>query len=199
MGSASSVMLPEDFRWENSEGGKRLRLRSMDVLEVRRQLAGWVVEILVPQAHTGPNTLVVSSLAAGVRSGSRWARSRKHFLAGLACGNTPRPTRAPAAGEREGPALVPRAPAPVSGHAQLAAEIDEVRRLKTQLDKSLLRLESAYGELLAMESERAAAVRQEVEAMASKLPEQARSACDEHLRKLASLANGGEVMGRRQA
>lgn len=143
----------------------------MDVLEVRRQRSGWVVEILVPLAK-GPNTLVVGSMAAGLRCGARWARNRRQFLAGLACG-------ASEARNATGPDPArPRvtSPAQLSRYAALAAEIEAMRRLKGQLDRSLNNLEAAYGKLLSGESGRASAL-EEVDALADRLPRREQEAC----------------------
>jgi hypothetical protein len=176
---APIVALPEGFSWESSERGRLLRIGSMDVLEVRRQRGGWVVEILVPLAHDGPNTLVVGSMAAGLRCGARWARNRRQFLAGLACG----PSEARAA---TGPGSMRHAaasPARLSRFAGLAVEIDELRRLKGQLDRSLNNLEIAYGKLLSGESERAAAL-EAVDALVDKLPRREQEACRDNIETL---------------
>jgi hypothetical protein len=173
------VALPEGFSWESSERGRLLRIGSMDVLEVRRQRGGWVVEILVPLAHDGPNTLVVGSLAAGLRCGARWARSRRQFLAGLACGASEARAATGADPARQRIA----SPAQLSRYAALGAEIEEMRRLKAQLERSLNNLEVAYGKLLSGESARTSAL-DEVDALVDRLPSREQEACRDNIETL---------------
>ncbi len=102
MTRAVPAQLPDCFRWiEEDGGGQRLFLENVQVLEVRQQRNGWVVEIHLQQDHTQPSQIVaVRSPAAGVRWGARWSKLRAPQLAAMVAirrRHAPRTTTAVAA------------------------------------------------------------------------------------------------------
>ncbi|MCP1582025.1 hypothetical protein [Pseudoxanthomonas mexicana] len=86
MTKALPARLPDCFRWvEDSDGRHRLMLENVDILEVRRQRMGWVVEIRVQEgaASAPPQVVAVRSPAAGIRWGARWSKARAPQLAAM--------------------------------------------------------------------------------------------------------------------
>jgi hypothetical protein len=85
MTKALPAQLPECFRWvEESDGRHRLMLENVDILEVRRQRMGWVVEVRLQQeAASSPQIVAVRSSAAGIRWGARWSKARAFQLAAM--------------------------------------------------------------------------------------------------------------------
>lgn len=85
MTKAIPAQLPDCFRWiEDDGGGQRLFLENVEVLEVRQQRNGWVVEIHLRQDRTQPSQIIaVRSPSAGVRWGARWSKLRAPQLAAM--------------------------------------------------------------------------------------------------------------------
>ena len=86
MTKALPARLPDCFRWvEEDEGRHRLFLENVEVLEVRRQRMGWVVEVYLQQeaAPCHPQIVAVRSPAAGIRWGARWSKIRAPQLSAM--------------------------------------------------------------------------------------------------------------------
>ena len=83
MSTALPSKLPDCFRWTEEEERRRLFLDNVEVLEVRRQRHGWVVEVHLLEAAQLPQVVAVRSPAAGMRWGARWTKQRASQLVTL--------------------------------------------------------------------------------------------------------------------
>ncbi len=95
MSAALPSKLPDCFRWTEEEGRRRLFLENVEVLEVRRQRHGWIVEIHLLEAAQPPQVIAVRSLAAGMRWGARWTKQRASQLVALVAIRRRLATRSP--------------------------------------------------------------------------------------------------------
>ena len=83
MTKAASPRLPERFIWIEEMDRRRLFLENVEVLEVRPQLRGWVVQVHLDDPHQRHPIVVVRSSVEGMRWGARWSRQRAPQLAAM--------------------------------------------------------------------------------------------------------------------
>ncbi|SBV37569.1 hypothetical protein STPYR_12505 [uncultured Stenotrophomonas sp.] len=95
MSRAAPCRLPAPFGWTEGENSRHLFLGKVEVLEVRTQRRGWIVQIHLQDPLRPQPKVAVRSPNAGMRWGARWAKARVHLLtaiaaAGPAAAPTPR-------------------------------------------------------------------------------------------------------------
>ncbi|KRG68039.1 hypothetical protein ABB29_14795 [Pseudoxanthomonas dokdonensis] len=84
--------LPDCFHWVEDEAGRqRLFLHNIEVLEVRQQRGGWVVQVHLNDSQLPAPMVAVRSPAAGMRWGARWSKLRAPQLAALVAGRRHEP------------------------------------------------------------------------------------------------------------
>jgi len=109
MSRALPCRLPAAFGWEEAEGRRRLLLGDVEVLEVRTQRDGWIVQVHLQDALYLQPSVAVRSPGAGMRWGARWARTRVRLLLRIAdahgrdCAYCREQARLPAMARRSGP------------------------------------------------------------------------------------------------
>ncbi len=84
MTKAVPSKLPECFYWIEDPGRRRLFFENVEVLEVRQQRRGWIVQIHLSDPLSDTPMVAVRSPAAGMGWGARWTKQRAPQLAALA-------------------------------------------------------------------------------------------------------------------
>ena len=96
MSTALPSKLPDCFHWTEEDGCRRLFLDNVEVLEVRQQRHGWIVEVHLLDVAQLPQVVAVRSPAAGMRWGARWTKQRASQLTALVALRRRQASRAPA-------------------------------------------------------------------------------------------------------
>ncbi|MBN8768990.1 MAG: hypothetical protein J0I01_12435 [Stenotrophomonas nitritireducens] len=84
MSRAVPCRLPATFDWREAEDSKRLFLGDVEVLEVRIQRHGWIVQVHLQDPLYRQPSVAVRSPNAGMRWGARWAKLRVRLLQRIA-------------------------------------------------------------------------------------------------------------------
>jgi len=78
------MKLPPGFSWEgdeeNATGPMSLLLEDRQILHIRPQRSGWVVEITMVDPERPQPEVAVRSVAAGMRWSARWVNGRRERL-----------------------------------------------------------------------------------------------------------------------
>lgn len=84
MSRAVPCRLPAPFDWMEEEDSRRLFLGDVEVLEVRTQRHGWIVQVHLQDPLYRQPSVAVRSPSAGMRWGARWAKMRVRLLQRIA-------------------------------------------------------------------------------------------------------------------
>lgn len=84
MAKALPSKLPECFHWAQESSRQRLFLDNVEILEVRQQRLGWVVQVHLNDSMRPHPLVVVRSVDAGMRWGARWSKVRAPQLIAMA-------------------------------------------------------------------------------------------------------------------